>query len=78
MMSTGGSSSPRSFVMSPKCSIPGRRSCVTRMGNGSISLAHRGTTLLWMAASGKPPMPSNKLPMVITLISPRPPPSAPY
>ena len=39
MMSTGGSSSPRSFVMSPKCSIPGRRSRVTRMDGERLYLA---------------------------------------
>lgn len=66
MISTGGSSAPLSLVMSPKCSIPGRRSFVTRMGNGSISDAHSGITPLCSAASGKPPIPSNKLPSVST------------
>ena len=74
MMSTGGSNAPFSFVMSPKWSIPGRRSMVTRMGNGSISLVHNGTIPLWMAASGKPPIPSNKLPIVMILILPPVPP----
>ena len=35
------------------------------MGKGSISLAHSGVIPCRMAASGKPPMPSNKLPRVL-------------
>ena len=46
MMSTGGSNAPFSFVMSPKWSILGRRSMVTRRGNDSISLAHNGVLFL--------------------------------
>ena len=38
--------------------------------------AHRGMTPLCIAASGKPPMPSNRLPMVMRLIWP--PPSGQY
>ena len=41
---------------------------VTRMGNGSISLAHNGTIPLWMAASGKPPIPSKRLPIGFSFI----------
>ena len=72
MMSTGGSSAPCSFVMSPTWSISGKRSFVTSMGNASISDAHTGVMPLRMAARGKPPIPSNKLPIVSLLISPPP------
>lgn len=64
MMSTGGSLAPSSLVMSPTWIIPGKCSLVTRMGNASISLAQTGVIPLRTAARGKPPMPSNKLPMV--------------
>ena len=64
MTSTGGNSAPFSLVMSPTWTISGNRTFVTRMGNASISLAHK----VWMptrcAAKGKPPIPSNKLPIV--------------
>lgn len=63
-ISTGGSSAPFSRVMSPTCTRPGKCSCVTRIGNGSISLAHTGRMPWRAAASKKPPMPSNKLPKV--------------
>ena len=58
MMSTGGSSAPFSFV--------------TAIGKASISDAHTGVMPLRTAAKGKPPMPSNKLPIVSLLISPPP------
>lgn len=65
IMSTGGSSAPFSFVMSPTWSMLGKRAFVTAMGKGSISLAHTGSMPAWVAASGKPPIPSKRLPMVI-------------
>ena len=68
-MSTGGSSAPSSFVISPSCSISGNRRRVTEMGNGSISLAHRGRMPRRAAASGNPPMPSKRLPKVSILIT---------
>ena len=37
---------------------------VTSIGNGSISDAHKGVIPFRTAASGKPPMPSNRLPIV--------------
>ena len=37
---------------------------VTSIGNGSISDAHTGVIPFRIAASGKPPMPSNRLPIV--------------
>ena len=37
---------------------------VTSIGNGSISDAHTGVIPFRTAASGKPPMPSNRLPIV--------------
>ena len=64
MMSTGGSLAPFSFVISPTWIISGKCFWVTRMGKGSISLAHTGTIPLRTAAKGKPPMPSNREPMV--------------
>ena len=42
MMSTGGSSAPLSFVISPTCIMSGKCVFVTSMGNGSISEAHTG------------------------------------
>lgn len=69
MMSTGGRSSPRSFVISPTCSILGKRCFVTSIGNPSISLAQSGMIPARIAARGKPPMPSKRLPMVKVLIS---------
>ena len=57
MMSTGGSFAPSSLVMSPRWTISGKRSLVTRMGNGSISLAHRVAMPLRRAARGKDPPP---------------------
>lgn len=45
---------------------------VTSMGNGSISEAHTGVIPFRTAASGKPPMPSNRLPIVSSLM-PQPP-----
>ena len=70
IISTGGSSAPFSLVISPKWSIWGKRVDVTAIGNGSISLAHKGTMPLFTAARGKPPMPSNKLPSVSITCSP--------
>ena len=46
MMSTGGRYAPFSFVMSPICSMRGKRIFDTSMGNGSISLAHIGSLML--------------------------------
>ena len=68
MMSTGGSSAPFSFVMSPTWIILGKRCFVTSMGKASISEAHTGVMPLRIAAKGNPPMPSNKLPIVSLLI----------
>lgn len=64
MISTGRSSSPRSFVMSPTCCMPGKWRFVTSMGKASISLAQRGMIPLRNAASGNPPIPSKRLPKV--------------
>ena len=60
-ISTGGSSSPFSLVMSPIWAIWGNLCLVTRMGKASISLAQRGTMPLRTAARGNPPIPSNRL-----------------
>ena len=67
MMSTGGSFAPSSLVISPTCCIWGNRSLVTAIGKASISLAQTGSMPLRTAAKGKPPMPSNRLPIVIFL-----------
>ena len=72
MMSTGGRFAPFSFVMSPTCVMRGNRSFVTAMGKASISEAHTVVIPLRTAARGKPPMPSNKLPIVNPLIGPPP------
>ncbi len=63
-MSTGGSFAPSSLVMSPTWIMLGKCFWVTRMGKGSISLAHTGTIPLRTAAKGNPPIPSKRLPMV--------------
>lgn len=65
-ISTGVSSAPFSFVMSPTWTMSGNRSFVTSMGKASISLAHTGVMPLCTAARGKPPIPSNRLPIVVT------------
>lgn len=72
MMSTGGSTAPSNFVMSPTCTISGKRIFVTSMGKASISLAHTGMMPLWSAAKGNPPIPSNRLPIVKLFIWPPP------
>ncbi len=66
-ISTGGISAPFICVISPKCRILGIRFDVTDTQNGSISLAHTGVMPHIIPASGKPPLPSNKLPRVILL-----------
>lgn len=63
-MSTGGSFSPLSFVMSPTCTISGNRSLVTSMGNFSISLAQSVLIPNRCAARGNPPIPSKSEPSV--------------
>ena len=67
MMSTGVSFAPSSLVISPTCCIWGNRNLVTAIGKASISLAQTGSMPLRTAARGKPPMPSNRLPIVIFL-----------
>ena len=67
MMSTGVSFAPSSLVISPTCRIWGNRNLVTAIGKASISLAQTGSMPLRTAARGKPPMPSNRLPIVIFL-----------
>ncbi len=76
MRSTGNNSFPDNFVISPSCDILGNLCLVTFIGNGSISLAQSGMNPARTAARGKPPMPSNRLPMVIALISSPPPQSS--
>ena len=66
MISTGGSSAPFNFVISPTWIMFGKRSLVTSIGKVSISLAQTGVIPCRMAAKGKPPIPSNRLPIVVT------------
>lgn len=66
MISTGGISAPLIFVTSPSWMVPGKCAFVTLAGNGSISLLQSGFTPFLTAASCHPPIPSNKLPSVIT------------
>lgn len=61
-MSTGSTSAPFISVTLPRCFIFGNLFCVTRIANGSISLAHTGSTPNSAPARGKPPEPSNRLP----------------
>ena len=72
MMSTGGSFAPSSLVMSPTWIMSGKCFWVTRMGNGSISLAQTGIIPFITAARGKPPIPSKRLPMVSVTPLPSP------
>ena len=67
-MSTGGRYAPFSFVMSPICSMRGKRIFDTSIGNGSISLAQIGSMPHRTEARGKPEMPSNRLPIVSFLV----------
>lgn len=69
MMWTGGMAPPFSFVTFPKCAIPGKWRFVMEIGAFSISLAHTGTIPQRTAASGKTPIPSNRLPSRISFIS---------
>ncbi len=71
MISTGGSSAPFNLVISPTWIMSGKRSFVTSMGKVSISLAHTGLTPQCTAAKGKPPMPSKRLPIVISWLKRR-------
>lgn len=66
MMSTGAISAPSIFVTSPSWIVSGKCFFVMLAGNGSISLLQSGFTLFLTAASCHPPIPSNKLPSVIT------------
>lgn len=68
MISTGGSFLPFSFVMSPTWTMSGKCFFVTLMGKDSISLAHIAAMPFFTAASGNPPMPSNRLPSVIFFV----------
>ena len=69
MISTGNSNFPLSLVISPLWTILGKRRFVTSIGNGSISLAQIVLMPYLAAPSGNPPMPSNRLPMVIAVVS---------
>ena len=52
------------------CFICGKRYAVTAIGKGSISLAHTGRISFMVAASGNPPIPSNRLPNFNSVIAP--------
>lgn len=65
MISTGGNLLPSSFVMSPTWTMLGNWCFVTSIGKASISLAQSGVIPFRTAASGKPPIPSKRLPIVI-------------
>ena len=68
-MSTGSISLPLISVMLPKCFMSGNRLVVTRIGNGSISEAHRGVIPAIVPARGNPPAPSKSEPNVIIPVS---------
>lgn len=67
--STGSISAPLILLMSPRCTISGKRRRVTAIGYGSTSLAHAGVNPHKLAASGKPPEPSNKLPILYVILA---------
>ena len=46
----------------------GKRVDVTKMGNGSISLAHAGVIPQWLPAKGKPPEPSKSEPSLRVIL----------
>lgn len=64
-MSTGGISAPFISMMFPNCCISGKCFALMSMQSASISLPHTGVMPCRFAASGKPAIPSNKLPNVI-------------
>ena len=68
MIWTGGTSLPCSFVMSPRCRMAGKCRFVMEIGALSISLAQSGTMPFRCAARGKTPIPSNRLPNVISAV----------
>lgn len=70
MMSTCGILSPFIFLMSPNCMTFGKCFLVTSMQNGSISDDHTGTAPFRCAAIHHPPIPSNRLPTVISIYFP--------
>ena len=65
--STGSISAPFILLISPRCTILGKRLRVTAIGYGSTSLAHTGSIPHMLAASGKPPEPSNRLPILYVI-----------
>ncbi len=64
----GGIVPPSSFVMSPSCFMSGKCLFVMETGAFSISLAQTGRMPERIAASGKTPIPSKRLPSVISLM----------
>lgn len=66
MISTGFISLAFNFVMSPKCSTSGKCLFDIDIAFLSISLAHTVFIPTFLAAKGNTPIPSNKLPSVIS------------
>lgn len=66
MISTGFISLAFNFVMSPKCSTSGKCLFDIDIALLSISLAHTVFIPTFLAAKGNTPIPSNKLPSVIS------------
>ena len=67
MISTGSISLAFNFVISPKCSTSGKCLLDIDIAFLSISLAHTVFIPTFSAAKGNTPIPSNKLPSVISL-----------
>ena len=63
---TGGIFPPSTFVISPKCAISGKCLLVMEMGAFSISLAHTGRIPHREAARGNTPIPSKRLPSLMS------------
>ena len=64
-MSTGSRSAPFIRPMSPSCCASGKRTCVTLIGNGSISDSQTVRIPTYSPASSKPPLPEKKEPIFI-------------
>ena len=63
---TGGTFPPSSFVMSPRCSMSGKCLLVMETGAFSISLVHTGHMPQREAARGNTPIPSKRLPSLMS------------
>ena len=64
-MSTGSRNAPFILLMSPSCFASGKRTCVTLIGNGSISDSQSVGMPTLSPANSNPPLPEKKDPIFI-------------